>query len=403
MSVEIRSVSGDDVASSLRPIWVAFGGEPTADDGSDRLAALFDDGRMHSAYDDGAVVGSAGAFTYELTTPGGTVPAAGVTVVAVLPTHRRRGILRGLMRTQLDDVRARGEAVAILWASEERIYGRFGYGLASLRLETEIEPRHVGFRNDERLPVNARIVDEQEAARLIPPIYDAVRARTPGMVSRSPEWWQKRRLFDSPQQARGAGSLFRVVLEHDGDPVAYALYRLKMDFGQDFGAELFVTEAMGVSTAPTREIWRYIFDVDLVRKVRAGLLPVDHPLLLMLDQPRKLSARIVDALWCRVVDVPAALRARAYGEGVVVFELSDAFERSNEGRWRLDGGEATRTDAEPDLRLDVSALGSAYLGGFTFSELLRAGQVEEMRAGGAARADAVFATGHPKPWNVEIF
>ena len=87
---------------------------------------------MHAAFDGDRIVGGAGAFPFELTIPGGTVPCGGVTVVGVLPTHRRRGVLTAMMRAQLEDIRDRGEPIAALWASEEVIYRRFGYGLASL-------------------------------------------------------------------------------------------------------------------------------------------------------------------------------------------------------------------------------------------------------------------------------
>src|SRR5690349_23845839 len=86
---------------------------------------------MHAAFEDGQIVGGAGAFPFELSVPGGSLPCAGVTAVGTQPTHRRRGALRSLMDTQLRDVHERGEPIAALWASEETIYGRFGYGIAS--------------------------------------------------------------------------------------------------------------------------------------------------------------------------------------------------------------------------------------------------------------------------------
>src|SRR5437899_11827650 len=88
--------------------------------------------RLHAAFEDGRAVGGAGVFPFRMTVPGGQVPAAGVTTVGVLPSHRRRGVLTAMMRAQLDDVRERGESIAVLWASEDMIYGRFGYGTASL-------------------------------------------------------------------------------------------------------------------------------------------------------------------------------------------------------------------------------------------------------------------------------
>jgi predicted acetyltransferase len=198
VEIAIETASAEEVGAFLRPISVALGNEPADADANERFASWIDPARMHVAREDGTVVGAAGAFTFELTVPGGLVPAAGVTVVGVLPTHRRRGILTRLMREQLDDVHRRGEPIAYLWATEERIYGRFGYGVGSLTLDTEIDTRRVAFRNDVPVPVRARLLDADEAYEMIPPIYDRVRAETPGMFSRSESWWRRRRLRALP-------------------------------------------------------------------------------------------------------------------------------------------------------------------------------------------------------------
>jgi predicted acetyltransferase len=394
--VEIRPAG--DMTAFLRPVAVGFGNEPV-EELAGRFAQLMDHERAVSAFEDGQIVGSAGAFTYELTVPGGHVPAAGVTFVGVLPSHRRRGILTELMRVQLDDVRLRGEPVAILWASEERIYGRYGYGLAALGLSVELATARVGFRDDPGRSGRVRIVGEDEAFPLCRDVYERVRAETPGMVSRSDAWWTARRLYDTEFRPAGFGPLFRAVWEQE----AYALYRVKVDFSRGYPAgELDVLEAVGASLEATREIWRYLFSVDLIETVKSSRLPVDHPLLLMLAEPRRLHIRVGDTLWVRPVDVGAALEARARADGSVVLELTDAFLPDNAGRWRVGGGGVGRTDDDAELALDVADLGSVYLGGFGFGELVRAGRARELEPGAAERADRVFAFDR-KPWCPEIF
>ena len=194
------------------------------------------------------------------------------------------------------------------------------------------------------------------------------------------------------------------MLEVDGEPQGYALYRLHVSFG-NLGPEtrLKTQEVVAVSPAATASIWRYLLDVDWTKTVSAGLLPVDHPLLLLLARPNLSRPTLSDALWLRLVDVGAALSGRSYeGDGTVVFDVRDAFCPWNEGRWRVGGGEAARTDADADIALDVAELGSVYLGGFTFRDLRQAGRVEELRGGAVARADALFRTAAP-PWCPEIF
>ena len=138
--------------------------------------------------------------------PAARSPCAGVTVVGVLPTHRRRGILDRMMRAQLADVRERGEPLAALWASEETIYGRFGYGLASQDVMIEATRVHAALRPRSAAAATGttRLVDHDEALAVFPRIYDRVRRRTPGFVSRSHDWWELRKLDDRPERRRGS-------------------------------------------------------------------------------------------------------------------------------------------------------------------------------------------------------
>src|SRR5262249_33695334 len=207
-------------------------------------------------------VGGAGAFSFRMTVPGGAaLGTAGVTVVGVLPTHRRRGILRSMMRVQLDDVHERGEPLAALWASEETIYGRYGYGLASRARELQIPRIYGAFRDDVEMVGRVRLLDPDAAASALPPVYDAVRRSTPGMYERSASWWDARILVDRPEhEATGARHL--AVLDVDGEPRAYAVYRLDVSFGS-LGPEtkLDTIEVIGADPVATASIWRYLPDV----------------------------------------------------------------------------------------------------------------------------------------------
>jgi predicted acetyltransferase len=380
-----------------------FGWEPD-EDAAERFSRLLPVERMLVAVDGDAIVAGAGGFPFEMSVPGGSVPTAGVTVVGVLPTHRRRGILTEMMRRQLDEARAAGEHAAALWASEATIYGRFGYGIASFAGDVELAKERTAFAQSAERVGSVRLVTAEEALEAIPPLYDAVRARTPGMMSRSRPWWENRRLRDDPNNRGGGGPLNRVVLDLDGAPAAYALYRVKQDFsGGVSNGRLTVVEAMGPTPDGTRGIWRYLLDFDWTATIEAGRLPVDHELLFLLAEPRRLKMKLGDALWVRLVDVGAALSARGYAaDGEVVFEVADAFIPDNAARWRLADGRAEQTDELPHLRLDVAALGSTYLGGVTFGELVRAGRVEELQENAAARADAMFRA-ERAPWCPEIF
>jgi predicted acetyltransferase len=368
----------------------------------ERFVRILPHERVHAAWEDGQVVGGAGAFPFELSVPGGSLRCGGITAVGVSPTHRRRGVLRSMMDTQLRDVHERGEPIAALWASEETIYGRFGYGIASWAGELNVPHEWDAFAEPLEAAGTTRFVTPDEARELFPPVYEAVRRERPGMTSREAAWWEIRQLR-MPDEEKSAPRRF-VVLELDGEPAAYAIYRTNFSFdGGSASSRLVVREALGATPQATAAIWRFLLDVDWMAFVDLSLAPPDHPLFLLLANNRRARYRMSDALWVRLVDLPAALSGRAYGEGgPLVLEVRDAVCEWNDGRWRLDGGECSRTDAEPDLALDVSALGSAYLGAVSFTELRAALRVEERRDGAVARADALFAW-RPLPWCLEIF
>jgi predicted acetyltransferase len=391
----------DEFTQAVLAIGQYFGADPS-DEWMERLSKTLPIERMLAARENGRIVGGAGSYPLEVTMPGASVRTTGVAAVGTYPTHRRRGVLRAMMRAQLDDAHERAEPVALLWASEETIYGRFGYGMASLTGAMELPREHAAFARPLERQGTLRIVDRDEALELCPRIWNGLRRRIPGMLARTRDWWEFRILFE---QVGGDGRQKRfVVLEAAGRPVGYAIYRHKPEWEQGASnSELEVVEAVAYDGRPTAELWRYLLDMDWAARITAHLLPIDHALFQLLATPRRMRFRVGDGLWARLVDVGEALSARRYAaDGTVVFDVVDAFCPWNEGRWRLAAGRAKRTSASPQLRCDVSALGSVYLGGFSFSQMVRGGRVEELRRGAAARADAMFATDRA-PWCPEIF
>jgi len=402
MAIEIRNPSEDELHSAVSAVYIAFG-ESLRDEDFERHRTFMPPDRIHTAYDDGRPVGLAAAYPLELTIPGGQVPAGGVTWVGVLPSHRRRGILRQLMRRQLDDLRERGDPLAILWASEPSIYDRFGYGISAPNLIMDADTARFAFRDDPGPSGSVRILDRDEALDLFPPIYDRVRLTTPGMFARSTDYWREEMLADLEHWRQGAGPKFFAVLELDGAAEAYAIYRIKQDWQQGIPhGEVRVLDAIATSPASTRELWRFVFGIDLVSKVGQGMFDPGSPLFLMVEDVRRLRLRISDGLWLRFVDLRAALAARSYAADVpVVLDVRDELCPWNAGRWRV-GDDAAKTRDPAELELDAKDLASIYLGGFDFHQLAAAERVRELRPGGLERASALFRTARP-PYCQEVF
>jgi predicted acetyltransferase len=406
MSIEVRPFSGDP-AAFRHAVATAFGWGPRADE-QGLWEGMFERERALAAYDGERIVGTAGTFSMTLAVPGGELPMAGVTMVGVQPTHRRRGVLRDMMRRQLDDIRQRGEPLAGLWASEGAIYARFGYGLATFAARFEIERRRAAFRDPPTPAGTLRLLSVDEARELLPPLFEAVRLSRPGIFSRPAGWWAAE-FFDDPPEHRNGGSPASYVLhETDGRATGYARYRLHPEWDERGPrSTLEVHEVMAVSPQAALQVWRYLLDVDLVATVRGRLLPVDHLLLHVLAEPRRLGWGVGDGLWLRLVDVPAALEGRGWAtDGRVVLELRDEFCPWNAGRWEVDveSGRArvSASRSKPDLELSAADLGSAYLGGVSVAALVAAGRVREARPGGAERADALLRVGLA-PWCPQIF
>lgn len=409
MDIELRAVKDEAEAKRFMIACERTFGDALQDDEWKDFKQVLEFDRTIAAFDGEEIVGTAGAFSFKLTVPGGgEVSAAGVTVVGVLPSHRRKGIATKMMRKQLDDVRAAGEPVAILWASEGSIYQRFGYGLATVGVEIDIPRSKTRLLNDPDREGTVRVGVPMENIGDLSKVYERARSGRPGMVARSEKWWKHHTLTDPERRRDGGGPRFCGILELDSEPAAYVIYRLhhKWDDGSPQG-HIEIKELVATSPVAEREMWRYIFDIDLTASIKAWRLPQDSPLMLMLMEPRSLRARASDSVWARVVDVPGAFEARSYnGSGEIVFDVVDDFCPWNEGRWSFDISEGkariTKTDSEAHIKLHARELGAVYLGAFTFAELERALRVEALSEGATDRADGLFRTAR-KPWNPEIF
>jgi predicted acetyltransferase len=400
MDVEIRTIAEDELEGWIRANEAAFGGEPEPDQLElERSVTELD--RAFAAVEDGEIVGTAAAYSLRMRVPGGAdVPTAGVTMVGVKPSHRRRGINTAMMRRVLDQARGRGEPLAALFASEGPIYGRFGFGMGTLHGSIDVETFSSAFVPGYRRSGRVRMLPLERAMPALLRIYERARELRPGTIELD-ERRMRYVLHDHGEEARLPR--FVVVHETDGEPDAYAVYKIKHAWPQGIpGNELMVYDLQGATPQAYADVWRFVLDVDLVRRVTAWHRPADEPLLHLVTDPRRLRFTLRDGLWVRVVDLPAALTARGYaGPGRLVLEVRDAFCPWNEGRYALDASgdrvRCSRTEDPPDLVMDADVLGAVYLGGVRFHDLWRAGRIPAAAPGALDLADAMFAT-PAAPW-----
>jgi predicted acetyltransferase len=403
---QLRPARPDEMDLLFATVERAFGEDPHPDDARYELATLRPE-RTLAAYDGDAMVATGGIFTFDMTVPGGPRPVAGVTWIGVLPTHRRRGLMTALIQHQLSELHETGaEPVAALWASEPGIYRRFGYGLASTRLDLRIEshaPFVAGVPSTGRL----RLVDAKESRSVAQQIYDQERPLRPGLLSRDQARWDV--AFADPEHRRqGASTLQCVVLDGSSGPLGYLTYRTKQDWqrGMPKGT-VSVRELFATTPAAYATLWRFAIDIDLMSTVEISNRPVDDPLLYLLADMRRAEVSMTDQLWVRIIDIERALESRVYSvPGSVVIEVTDAVCPWNTGRFRLDGGPegatCKRTSAAADLSVSALELGAAYLGGTRLRALASAGFVDEHTPGALTLADAMFSSA-VAPWCAEVF
>jgi predicted acetyltransferase len=394
MDVELRAITRDELPAFVRVDGVGFGFIPDPDRADGWATHDFD--RTLAAFDGDDLVGASRNYSLEVTPPGAApIPAAGLSWVSVLPTHRRRGILRAMMGGLLDDAVARNEPVAILTASEGGIYSRFGFGVATRALEVELDRGRVQFR-DAPPAGRLRLVDRSEAEVVAMDLFEQVRRGRNGAVARPKPWWGDE-FFDPRPKPRGIP--YCVVFESDRGIDGLASYRVRRDPANEEAGTVDVFDAIPATDEAGRALWQFLCEIDLTTTIHSDNVPVDTPLPWMLASPRAMQVTgVADWLWLRVLDAPRALEARRYAvEGRLVLELRDDLRPDGgaAGRFVLDGGpdgaSAARTDSSPDLVLRVDDFGGTYLGDTRFGVLAQAGRVEEHTDGAVARADAMFA------------
>jgi predicted acetyltransferase len=409
MDVEVRKLRPGEEQVFVESVGVPFLSPTTGDPENfaqeqDRIARTETD-RAWVAEEAGRLVGNSCIHTMDLSLPAAPgrpcplTPMAGISAVGVHPTHRRRGLLRQLMAAMLEDARSRGESVAGLIASESSIYGRFGFGLATDMAELTIDSRQSTFSTPAP-EVRVQLLDRDEAAKVLPDLYDRHRRTRPGEVSRSAPVW-KEIFADHPNDRGGATGLFFAAC--DKGYVAYRAHHaniLRADL-----ARVVVDELRGTDPETEAALWRFVLDLDLVGQVTVKRRPLDEPVRWRLADPRQLQvAAVEDRLYIRILDVPKALAARRYRRaGRVVLDLMapSVDEGATDpalGRWVLEadttGAECRRArpGEDADVLMEVTDLGSLYLGGFAASLLAGAGRIEEFTPGSVEALDSLFGT-----------
>lgn len=405
--ITFRAPTPNDDPAIERARGLAYGGRVDARETDPLATAVREHARCLIGLDGDDVVATSLGYGFSMSVPGvgQELAVAGMAGISVVPTHRRRGILREIMRRNLDAAHARGEPLSVLWPSESPIYRRFGYGPATSYLSWEIERVHAQLLPVDTAGRTVRVLppDPAKVAETVAPLHDQVRRVRPGMLGRTPAWWARR-------TAGATDSTVFVCVDGPDGPEAYAAYTVTPSWDEGGPANtLAIGEVVTVTAPAEAALWSYLFGIDLVRDIRGWGQIADSPLPHLVANRRKLKLRIADGAWARLVDLGAALAGRRYAAPAdLVLDVTDAFCAWNEGRWHLrtagpdQPATCERTDAPADLTLDVADLAAAYLGDASLRTLAAGGLVDARSDGALDAADRAFGWS-PAAWAVTWF
>ena len=409
MPVEIRRVREDDLTAYIESMSTAFLGRPDVARLVEDIKPLWDLRRTWAAFDGGRVRGTLRTWATELTVPGGArLPAAALTNVTVLPTHRRQGIMREMLLAEHAACRERGEAVGLLYAAEYPIYGRFGYGPGCRNVTWTLDTLATSFYGEPAANVDF-VPANEETRDVMKRVFEAWRMRQPGEIRRRDFRWDfDLGLREDAWDPRWKGF---VVFHRDasGTVDGYARYRAedKWVLGQPRNI-LTVDELHALTVDAYAALWRFLAEIDWIATVKAERRSPTERLPWLLTNARAVRASDVgDGMWVRLVDIPRALEARTYErEGTVVLEVVDPETPGGRVRVRLDAGAdgatCRPTTRSPDLTLDVAALGAAYLGGIPLADAVAARGADEHRRNALRKADRLLRT-LDEPWCSTFF
>lgn len=406
-SMNVRPITEQEIDLFRGRLARAFGGDAEGDEGArSRFRETLGLDRTFAAFEGDKMVGTGGAFPFQITLPGGSAPMGGTTMVSVQPTHRRQGILSAMMGYHLDEVASQGEPLAGLWASEASIYRRFGFGMATKRHAAILDSKTVELSGPSPQG-QVLLVESGEAEEPLTQVYEKVRPAVPGMLTRNDAWWRHRVLRDDEEDRRGKSAKRYAVYQADGSPQGYVVYRQKENWTNSTSVgEVHVIELLTASDDAHAALWGFLINIDLFQRVEHWNMPIDDPLPDKATDPRRVERRCFDGLWLRVLDVPAALNARSYeAEGELSFQVEDPFRPGTSGLYRLevsDGvGHCRPTTGSPDLSLGIDVIGELLLGGGNALSLASAGRITGSEPS-VRTLHRMFRTDRA-PWCQEVF
>ncbi|MEU2340152.1 GNAT family N-acetyltransferase [Streptomyces sp. NPDC013172] len=402
--ITLREVSLSDLPEWSRAHQSAYFRHPTRIDASIH-EAWFAPGELIGAYDGERCVGTLRCSPYELSVPGGTtIPAAGITNVAVVHTHRRQGILHTMMKTALQSAAQSGRAIAILIPTEYTLYGRYGFGpsIRSRRIEVDntgggtlrdqVESDHKG---------EIRNITAEETRHIGPQLYDRFRETQVGATQRKSAWWSN--LTEEWFLTRRAVQPFYVTFRDSrGDTTGLVVYSATLlESERKIRFNLNVVENIFLNQESRDALWRFIFSLDNVSHVAISNIAIDDPITELLREPSLATTQFSHTAWLRILNLPEVLSARTYArDGRLRIKVNDQ-QGYCDGSWEISVTDrkalVSPVSGSVDIEIGIDSLASLYMGGGNAMTLCSAALIKEHSPGSTMLLNEMFRT-PVAPW-----
>lgn len=393
--VEFRPLTVEEADQSSYVESVAFYNQPTPKR-TELLRGAFALQRTVGAFVNGRLAADIRTIPFTRRINGASSGYGGISPVATLAEHRRKGFVTRLMTMSLEYMREQGVPLSGLYTEHDSLYRRYGFERAEGKKRYLFNAKDVTLRYQGERGSFERV--EPDAWERLDEVYRRYAAPRNGVIDRVEFWWQNFVLHEFDEDKPNDAFLW---LDPAGDPQGYVVYTSKRAATDRLESDLRVQDMVALTSDAYLAIWGHLLTHDVARHIAVHVPLHDHFSDLAVN-PWKIQIERAEGPMIRIVDVERALAERPYcGRGAVSFtmRITDPTVPRNEGTWRVRAARrrmrAERTRAKPDIELSVNFLAPLYTGFVRADHAVEAGMIKLNRPDALPQIEEAFAVTHP--------
>jgi predicted acetyltransferase len=399
MATEIRAARPDELDRVRFILAYSFTTDRRAE-GKEGMRHLEEMAAPLVLLEDGEIVACLRVFDFNMLVNGVAVRMGGISSVACLPEHRRKGYVGMLLRHALEQMRDAGQPLSGLFTPHPALYRKYGWMVAASNLKYSLNPKQVAPYST--APVEGRAVRvTEEDQPLVEQVCLRYNERRTGPLVRSERWWKEaffRYIYDDKRRPADVA-----LWQEDDQTTGYVCYESNRGPPPFATSKMWLREFVALTSDAYQGLLRYMLAHDLTEEI-FWFGPQDDPFAYAVDDSYQVKREYMENMMLRVVDVESAVGARpaAVGapEGALAVSIADAAASWNQGTWRIEssGGKLSARKADGssvDLAMEAATFAAVYDGFMKATDAVRAGLAEAADGNAAVLADRMFASEYP--------